>query len=251
LRGAGSKAAIDAVRDVHSNSHQAILPFAADRGRTSAERDASIKANVKVLRMTILGTQGDLAKDRHSAEDEVAGAYVGVKTVAAGAGFLEGAEETVTGFAEGSRGEVACVDRGVYVTVVVGVADLDAEITGVKFDVLVAGDAFDRQIAERHAYDEAGEFGDLDGDCRAILNGAAGDLQVGVIPEMLESDVHFAGFLGVVTGGTNGDFAGVAAYYTKFTGAEIEADQLAGGEVYVEGVIVQIGDGKLGLGSAR
>src|SRR5579864_5570660 len=100
---------------------------------------------------------------------KVAGADVGVEAVAAGAGFLEGAEEAILVFTERTGVNVTGADRSIDVRIIGRIADFDVEIAGVHFDIFVAGDAFDVQIPERQANNEIRGFGDRNDDARAFL----------------------------------------------------------------------------------
>src|SRR6516225_661493 len=55
-------------------------------------------------------------------------------------------------------------ERGINGLVVVGSADIDAQIARAEFDIFVAADVFDRQIAGCHANVEIGCVRDLDGE---------------------------------------------------------------------------------------
>jgi hypothetical protein len=55
------------------------------------------------------------------------------------------------GFAEGRSTHVPRANRSVHVGVLVRIANVDRKITGVKFDVLISSDAFDRNVAGGYA----------------------------------------------------------------------------------------------------
>jgi hypothetical protein len=104
--------AIDRVRYVDGSSHKTIIPYSwLEQVAWEPWRYAE-----GVNRHVTCG----------SAEGEVAGTQVGVEFVAAGATFLERAEQAAVAFAEGSRFEIAGEDGGVDVCVVGGGADFDA-----------------------------------------------------------------------------------------------------------------------------
>ena len=67
------------------------------------------------------------------------------------------------------RLDLAGPHRRVDVAVVLGAADVDANVAGVQLDVLVALDAFDAQVAGREADVEVGLLRNLDGDPEPLV----------------------------------------------------------------------------------
>jgi len=92
--------------------------------------------------------------------------------VPAEAGFFERAEEAAAGFAERGGFDVACVYRRVDVGIFLGIADVNGQVAGVKLDILVAGNAFDGDIASGYSQIEVAILGQMNGDLKVVARSA-------------------------------------------------------------------------------
>lgn len=201
----------------------------------------------------IVGGEGRDVKrkaDRDLPHCEVAGTDVSVKLILARAVLMERAEEAAVGFAERAGLDAAGRDGGVNVSIVGGIADGEDELTRVKRDVFVAGDAIDFKLSCRHADEEAREFGDLDGHLKLVPR-AAGHAQLRVTRGALEADSEIPGIVGVLALKMNGDFVVFAADDAEIAGAQFYLKPAAGREVDRERMILEIGDFNLGLGEGQ
>src|SRR5882672_9700355 len=130
---------------------------------------------------------------------QVAGADVGVEGEFAWAGLLEGAEKTAVFFMERRGRNVAGPNGGFDARIVVGIADADDEIAGVKFDVLTAGDVFDGNVAGGDAGVEFGVSWDANFEIDVIARATA-DVKLGVATGAGEAIAEVVDFVFVLSG---------------------------------------------------
>src|SRR5579871_688236 len=133
-------------------------------------------------------------------EADVAGQYVGVEAVFAGALFADGVADAAFGVAELVAGDVAEFYGEVDVGVVVGVGDLEGEVAAGEFQIFVAGDVGDGEVAAAHACVEIGGFGDGDGDDQFFF-GDVGEREVDGFAGALEFDFDLIGLVDIFSVG--------------------------------------------------
>jgi hypothetical protein len=179
--------------------------------------------------------------DRDLPHGEVAGTDVSVKLILARAVLMERAEEAAVGFTERACLDAARRDGGVNVGVVGGIADGEDELTRVKRDVFVAGDAVDFKLPCGHADEQSRVLGDCDGHLKLVPR-APGHAQLRVTRGALETDREIPGIVGVLASDVNGDLIVIRSDDAEIAGAQFYLKPAAGREVDRERMILEIAD---------
>lgn len=130
-------------------------------------------------------------------------------------------------FVERSGGNVACADGCFDARIVVGIADMDGQVSGVEFDVLAAGDVFDSDIACGNACVEFGAAWNADFDSQIVMR-AAGEMKFGVTGSIDQAIAEIVNLVLIFSGDIHGEFSVLAANDADIAGAYVKFHAGAG-----------------------
>jgi hypothetical protein len=174
-------------------------------GEDARVRDDGLKNAEKVLRFAqndkaFKGSFKGLSAKQTSVQINLAGSDVGVEAILAWAGLMKRAEEATFGDMEGCGIDFAGSHGAIHLGVVFGIADIDGELSGIDFEVLVSRNIVDVEFAGKHADVKMGEFWNIDRNLK-IIPRTTGDLQSAFVAVGFELDAD----VGRVVSPTIGD----------------------------------------------